>query len=826
MNLGKTAPVVVLFTLIVVLFFGCERKQPLEIKLPEGKKAEIIFLVGDVSVSSDSGTWIKAKVGDVLNEGTRVRTDVNSYCEIVINSGTIFRMKDRSELQLVMLPSDAKNNKSHLHLVEGELFSKFRRITYRKEDVVSTPTSTLGVRGTQFLVRSFNGTGRGYSEVQVLEGSVRVKMNLAGPGEAQLPSGMKAVYRKIRRGVNVREGFKLRVSEEKVSGIESDIEDILGQEVADEDRISRLRQQVVLTPQALTADDRQELHQMKDLTLEFKTGDINYISPNFDGVNDEFQFSPDGYVGEKVAGWKLLLLDSHARVRQTITNRRAEEGNHVQVPERITWNMTDQGGGTVPDGNYVYEFYTSDKSGREVLHIKGRIVVDTLPPELILSAEERIFSPNDDGVKDTVAVDIQAEPDIEWSCTITTPEGITVRSIDWGKDIPQVFTWDGRGDNGNVLPEGVYNISITGHDRAGNVTVRTVEGVTLDVRERSASVYVDCPIFSPNGDGHFDTVTFYPYLSDRNRIDTWDLIIQTDKGETARRFRGLRYMPEAIVWDGLPQKGRSYDYLPEELPSGKYSYFLKVIYRSGVNTFSFKKELIMDKEPPVVRVDVAPAIFSPDGDGENDLLRIHPLVSDMTSIIDWNAVIYTKNDTVFKTISGSRNPSSEILWDGRSNNGELVDSGEDYYLLFDATDSAMNTGVSEKIPISVDILVIPTERGLKIRVSNIEFGFNNAELKGDKTFALLTRGVEVLKKYDKYSIVIEGHTDSTGDENYNLVLSKKRAESVGRFLIKNGINEERISYKGYGSQYPIDTNATPEGRARNRRVEFILEKPK
>jgi len=145
-------------------------------------------------------------------------------------------------------------------------------------------------------------------------------------------------------------------------------------------------------------------------------------------------------------------------------------------------------------------------------------------------------------------------------------------------------------------------------------------------------------------------------------------------------------------------------------------------------------------------------------------------------------------------------------------------------VVFEATDEALNKGISEKVPFSIDILVMSTARGLKIRVSNIEFEFNTAQLTGKKTFALLKRGVEVLKKYDRYSIVIEGHTDSTGDESYNMILSEKRAKSVGMFLIENGIDSERLSYKGYGPRYPIDTNETREGRTRNRRVEFILIK--
>jgi len=151
-----------------------------------------------------------------------------------------------------------------------------------------------------------------------------------------------------------------------------------------------------------------------------------------------------------------------------------------------------------------------------------------------------------------------------------------------------------------------------------------------------------------------------------------------------------------------------------------------------------------------------------------------------------------------------------------------VDSAEDYYLVFEAVDQGFNTGVSDRVPFSIDILVESTDRGLKIRVSNVQFGFNTAELQGEKTFRILDKIVAILQKYQKYAIVVEGHTDSTGDETYNMELSKARAEAVGTYLVDNGIDPDRLEYVGYGPKYPIDTNATVEGRRRNRRVEFLL----
>jgi outer membrane protein OmpA-like peptidoglycan-associated protein len=69
---------------------------------------------------------------------------------------------------------------------------------------------------------------------------------------------------------------------------------------------------------------------------------------------------------------------------------------------------------------------------------------------------------------------------------------------------------------------------------------------------------------------------------------------------------------------------------------------------------------------------------------------------------------------------------------------------------------------------------------------------------------------------------IEGHTDNVGSASFNQILSGKRAMSVKRYLIERGIEPERLLIAGFGSSKPIADNATMQGRALNRRVEFII----
>ena len=81
-----------------------------------------------------------------------------------------------------------------------------------------------------------------------------------------------------------------------------------------------------------------------------------------------------------------------------------------------------------------------------------------------------------------------------------------------------------------------------------------------------------------------------------------------------------------------------------------------------------------------------------------------------------------------------------------------------------------------------------------------------------------------LKKYSDRKVLIEGHTDSVGSEEYNLGLSAKRADSVREQLVAEGISPERIFTKGYGEKYPEASNDTPAGRQQNRRVEVVILK--
>ncbi len=108
----------------------------------------------------------------------------------------------------------------------------------------------------------------------------------------------------------------------------------------------------------------------------------------------------------------------------------------------------------------------------------------------------------------------------------------------------------------------------------------------------------------------------------------------------------------------------------------------------------------------------------------------------------------------------------------------------------------------------------------KIIVNGIKFDVNKATLKAE-SMGPINKIYQLMVKQPELNFSVEGHTDADGDDASNMSLSKARGKSVMNKLIAMGISANRLKYDGFGESKPIDNNSTPEGKANNRRVEFV-----
>jgi outer membrane protein OmpA-like peptidoglycan-associated protein len=115
-----------------------------------------------------------------------------------------------------------------------------------------------------------------------------------------------------------------------------------------------------------------------------------------------------------------------------------------------------------------------------------------------------------------------------------------------------------------------------------------------------------------------------------------------------------------------------------------------------------------------------------------------------------------------------------------------------------------------------------TDEGVIVTLKEkILFDFNKFELKSE-AIPVLIKLAKILEKSPNTNMTIEGYTDNIGTTRANILISKKRAETVERFLINNGVASKRIKTNGLGQINPVSANSTPEGRAKNRRVELHI----
>lgn len=253
--------------------------------------------------------------------------------------------------------------------------------------------------------------------------------------------------------------------------------------------------------------------------------------------------------------------------------------------------------------------------------------------------------------------------------------------------------------------------------------------------------------------------------------------------------------------------------------------------------------------PPVIAAGTTPRYFSPDGDGKRDVLTVQLKAQSYSPIASWSFTVSDpESRKAFWSVSGKASIPEKLIWNGRGDNGTLVQSATDYPYLFTVTDSAGQSAKFEGY-VQVDVLVIREGSKLKLQVPSIIFRSNNADFKSvaeveagpeaDKanhgldqaTIAnnqrVLSRVAEILQKFRDYKVTIEGNANNlsgTREEEAEVQkLSEDRAKFVMEWLRRNGIAQSRLSALGNGSRNPTTSNL--EYRWQNRRVEFILQKP-
>ncbi len=595
-------------------------------------------------------------------------------------------------------------------------------------------------------------------------------------------------------------------------------------------------------------DDKPPQASLKPVRPETQSKDdaAVYVSPNLDGTQDNLDLPLSISDERYVKGYRLTIKDEKGGVVRTIENKETRAENldldnvvnrllyvksGVQIPPSIVWDGKNDTGTVVSDGSYTYSLEAWDDNGNTTATEPQKVVIDATPPKPEIKASYTVFSPNGDGNKDTLPLELSGSPEDEWKGEVRNEKGEVVAEFKW-QGQPKDLPWDGKAGSGALLPDGVYSIALSSRDRAGNTAVKKFDNIIINTQATPVFITVDTEIFSPNADKIMDTVNFDVVIGIPEGIKSWTLEMVHEKNGAERTFAGKQTPAAKLAWDGKKDDGG-------RASEGLFTARMTVEYDKGDKPVVQTRMFRLDVSAPVTEIAFSPSPFSPDNDGIEDELTITTTVTDPSEVAGWTMEITDPMGKHFTSFTGEGTPSAEIVWNGISDTGELVQAASDYKLKLTIADTVGNKTTVEKT-IMVDVLVMRDGDKLYIRVPSITFKPDTADYKAvakealEKNLWTIQRLALIFKKYRTYQIQIEGHAvsvywkDPARSEKEQveelIPLSIKRAEAIKAALAAGGIDASRISTVGIGASRPLFPFSDEENLWKNRRVEFILLK--
>jgi outer membrane protein OmpA-like peptidoglycan-associated protein/flagellar hook assembly protein FlgD len=586
--------------------------------------------------------------------------------------------------------------------------------------------------------------------------------------------------------------------------------------------------------------------------------ETQYISPNYDGKSDALVFPVRIVDDHYVTNWIMTIKDSNGNIVRTYQNkdRRLEmmdvkdiygryylEKKAIDVPPTMRWDGVFATGETAPDGKYYFSISATDENGNKGISPTYEVVLKTTPPQVAIdyiNLNDRVFDPSQ-GSRTSITIVPRGTEEDKWESGIYDSEGRLIRTFAPQRGSPQPQVWDGKADSGQLAPDGAYTFRIAATDRAENTGFAVMSNIVVDTKTVGAILTASADAIAPKTGQTAELVRFSDRLNRTDGIASWKLEIKNDKGDIVKMYQGsgasqggIGRPPENFDWNGLSDNG--------SIPEGPVYPELTIHYTDGHVANAKSSSVLVDSSGPSLEVSSHPDLFSPDNDGVNDVLSIRLKAEDASPIAHWTLDIYEpdmENGTnpvhIFKHFEGSAAPVEELMWNGRRNNGDLVQSAVDYPYVYTATDALGNTS-TKKGAFSIDVLVIKEGDKFRIQIPSIIFPADSASFDGlnqstlDNNNRVIKRVAQILNKFKNYKVMVEGHANPTTapgsareqEEPSLKDLSEKRAGYVLEQLVINSVSRNRLSFSGVGDSKPIVPFEDHSSWWKNRRVDFIL----
>ncbi|MBB6481337.1 gliding motility-associated C-terminal domain-containing protein [Spirochaeta isovalerica] len=445
------------------------------------------------------------------------------------------------------------------------------------------------------------------------------------------------------------------------------------------------------------------------------------FSPNGDGNRDFLDIYQSGS-GEDL--WTGTLFNSQGEEIRIY--------NWTGLPYAFQWDGSDSQGNLIETGEYSYKLTSTDKAGNSSLFEETGLYMENR--FFVISCDSNLshFSPNGDGIKDTVSIKLGADNATDIASAqmnIINERGVVVRhfNLDSGS-YEGLIIFDGKNDTGRLLPEGYYYAVYSVEYNNGNTPSVTSGALELDITPPRAVLSNSVRIFSPDGDGKSDSISINQTTSTE---PVWKGAIVNQSGNSVKTHQ-WNDKAFSFSWDGLDDSGNP-------APDGLYNYVLESTDPAGTSARFQSNPFTIDRRPTPIQLSNVTRVFSPNGDGFYDFAQWDMSQEIREGVISWSSSIQDESrETVFDYgVHQSGNIPESLTWNGMNKEGEIQEGK--FFVVYSVEYEKGNLSrILSESPVILDL----TPPSIQCRLTGLPFSPD-----GDGTNDSLVIEVDVTDNY-------------------------------------------------------------------------------
>lgn len=505
-----------------------------------------------------------------------------------------------------------------------------------------------------------------------------------------------------------------------------------------------------------------------------------------------FREAPELALGAE--GWLWNLLAVRAGARPT-----AQAGEWLTVGAGVRWQQFHLDYAWSPLGRLGathhlsagYDFARQVRLGHPKLRV--RVATKQTVSAAGESGYEVDFMP-------TVEVPAGLE---EWSVEIFNRAGQRVQVLSGSDPMPLILPWDGRDEQGRTTDmEAYYLYRFRVTDRLGYTASAQGEILPRSITQLPQLKVLPRDIFAGK-------VSFQPKVS--ADLQEWSVSIVNAQGEVVKKYQGMGAFPKNFCWDGTDAQGRQIG-----VQEG-YHFILNLKDRSGNEA---------QTTAPLVQVEAHSKALTTESVAVcEDVPFRFRLPADM-KLQSWALdIVEASGGRVVRTYTGQGRPPETLTWNACDAAGQPLPTDQRYGYVLRMQDRMGNIWQQAADLSVTEVKVLPAPPGqLKLKIEQILFDFAKAELKPNMVDKLMkTADLARSLPPGTGKVIIEGHTDEVGTDEFNITLSLQRANMVMRYLVEEeGLPSAVMEVKGYGKTVPFAVGEDALSHSLNRRVEITV----